>query len=105
MAVRFRSHRLGEITVACEYSTLAHALTEALVDMTWFIDGADDDQMDLDDAVKALEGVAAVLKHLTSDQRRDLLDVLGEMAEAEAEPARREFLEVFPQDFGLIDES
>ncbi|MCX5166429.1 hypothetical protein ACK389_35985 [Streptomyces antibioticus] len=91
--------------MACEYSTLAHALTEALVDMTWFIDGADDDQMDLDDAVKALEGVAAVLKHLTSDQRRDLLDVLGEMAEAEAEPARREFLEAFPQDFGLIDES
>ncbi|WP_443041171.1 hypothetical protein, partial [Streptomyces sp. B21-102] len=94
----------GEITVASEYSSLAHALTEALVDMAWFIDGADDDQMDLDDAVKALEGMAAVLKHLSSDQRRDLLDVLGGMAEAEANPARREFLEAFPQDFGLVAE-
>ncbi|MFI6063468.1 hypothetical protein [Streptomyces sp. NPDC051286] len=95
----------GGITVASEYSSLAYALTEALVDMTWFIDGADDEQMDLDDAVKALEGVAAVLKQLSSDQRRDLLDVLGEMAEAETDSARREFLEAFPQDFGLVDES
>ncbi|WP_405983277.1 hypothetical protein [Streptomyces sp. NBC_00158] len=91
--------------MASEYSSLAHALTEALVDMAWFVDGADDDHMDLDDAVKALEGVAAVLKRLSFDQRHDLLVVLGEMAEAEADPARREFLEAFPQDFGLIDES
>ncbi|MEX3106022.1 MULTISPECIES: hypothetical protein [unclassified Streptomyces] len=90
--------------MASEYSSLAHALTEALVDMAWFIDGADDEQMDLDDAVKSLEGVAAVLKHLSSDQRRDLLDVLGEMAAAEGDPARRAFLEAFPQDFGLVDE-
>ncbi|MEW2141080.1 hypothetical protein AB0892_31540 [Streptomyces sp. NPDC005409] len=65
----------------------------------------DDDHVDLDDAVKALEGVAAVMKHLSGDQRSDLLDVLGEMAAAEADPARREFLEAFPRDFGLIDES
>ncbi|MFI7351496.1 hypothetical protein ACIBSR_35200 [Streptomyces sp. NPDC049936] len=90
--------------MASEYSSLAHALTEALVDMAWFIDGADDEQMDLDDAVKALEGMAARLKYMSSDQRRDLLDVLGGMAEAEADPARREFLEAFPQDFGLVDE-
>ncbi|MFF9978236.1 hypothetical protein [Streptomyces erythrochromogenes] len=90
--------------MASEYSSLAHALTEALVDLAWFIDGADDEQTDLDDAVKALEGMAASLKHLSSDQRRDLLDVLGGMTEAEADPARREFLEAFPQDFGLVDE-
>ncbi|MFJ7264949.1 hypothetical protein ACIQV2_32875 [Streptomyces globosus] len=90
--------------MASEYSSLAHALTEALVDMAWFIDGADDEQMDPDDAVKAMEGMAARLKHMSSDQRRDLLDVLGGMAEAEADPARREFLEAFPQDFGLVGE-
>ncbi|MER7764149.1 hypothetical protein [Streptomyces sp. NPDC097619] len=90
--------------MASEYSSLAHALTEALVDMAWFIDGADDEQMDLDDAVKALEGMAAVLKHLSGEQRSDLLDVLGGMTEAETDPARREFLEAFPRDFGLVDE-
>ncbi|MGW7441307.1 hypothetical protein [Streptomyces sp. NPDC054849] len=88
--------------MASEYSSLVHALTAALVDMAWFIDGTDDEQMDLDDAVKALDGMAAVHKHLSSDQRQDLLDVLGGMAEAEADPARREFLEAFPQDFGLV---
>ncbi|MFI8448519.1 hypothetical protein [Streptomyces erythrochromogenes] len=90
--------------MASEYSSLAHALTEALVDLAWFIDRADDEQMDLDDAVTALEGMAAALKHLSGDQRRDLLVVLGGMTEAEADPARREFLEAFPQDFGLVDE-
>ncbi|MCX4451214.1 hypothetical protein [Streptomyces sp. NBC_01789] len=90
--------------MASEYASLAHALTEALVDMAWFIEDADDEQMDLDDAVKALESMAAVLKNLSDDQRRALRDVLGGMAEAEADPARRGFLETFPQDFGLVDE-
>ncbi|MFF2329579.1 MULTISPECIES: hypothetical protein [unclassified Streptomyces] len=39
------------------YSSLSHGLAEALVDVLWFIEGSEDEQMDPDDAVKVLEGV------------------------------------------------
>ncbi|MCX4597090.1 hypothetical protein OG819_47990 [Streptomyces sp. NBC_01549] len=87
------------------YSSLTHALAEALVDVLWFIEGSEDDQMDPDDSVKVLEGVAHLVSKLSSDQRSELIDLLGAMAEAESDPARREFLEGFPEDFGLVDDA
>lgn len=86
------------------YSSLTHALAEALVDAPWFIEGSEDEQMDPDDAVKVLEGVAHLVSKLSSDQRSELIDLLGTMAEAESNPARREFLEGFPEGFGLLDD-
>ncbi|MEU9545046.1 hypothetical protein [Streptomyces mirabilis] len=87
------------------YSSLTHALAEALVDVLWFIEGSEDDQMDPDDSVKVLEGVAHLVSKLSSDQRSELIDLLGAMAEAESDPARREFLEGFPEGFGLVDDA
>lgn len=87
------------------YSSLTHALAEALVDVLWFIEGSEDEQMDPDDAVKVLEGVAHLASKLSSDQRSELIDLLGTMAEAESDPARREFLEGFPEGFGLLDDA
>ncbi|WP_405791473.1 hypothetical protein [Streptomyces sp. NBC_01506] len=87
------------------YSSLTHALAEALVDVLWFIEGSEDEQMDPDDAVKVLEGVAHLVGKLSSDQRNELIDLLGTMAEAESDPARREFLEGFPEGFGLLDDA
>ncbi|MFD7641606.1 hypothetical protein ACFV4P_13220 [Kitasatospora sp. NPDC059795] len=84
------------------YSSLTHALAEALVDVLWFIEGSEDEQMDSDDAVKVLEGVAHLAGQLSSDQRSELIDLLGTMAEVESDPARREFLEEFPEGFGLV---
>jgi hypothetical protein len=86
------------------YSSLTHALAEALVDVLWFIEGSEDEQMDPDDAVKVLEGVAHLVSKLSSDQRNELIDLLGTMAEAESDPARREFLEGVPEGFGLLDD-
>ncbi|WP_392668008.1 hypothetical protein [Streptomyces sp. LN785] len=86
------------------YSSLAHALAEALVDVLRFIEGSEDEQMDPDDAVKVLEGVAYLVSKLSSDQRSELIDLLGTMTEAESDPARREFLEGFPEGFGLLDD-
>ncbi|WP_338498863.1 hypothetical protein [Streptomyces sp. SJL17-4] len=40
-------------------------MAEALVDVLWFIDGSEDEQMDPDDAVKVLEGVAHVVSTLS----------------------------------------
>ncbi|WP_326763527.1 hypothetical protein OG978_02075 [Streptomyces sp. NBC_01591] len=87
------------------YPSLTHVLTEALVDVLWFVEGSEDEQVDPDDAVKVLEGVAHLVSKLSSDQRGELIDLLGTMAEAEADPARREFLEGFPENFGLLEDA
>jgi hypothetical protein len=39
-------------------------LAEALVEGLWFIDGSEDEQMDPDDAVMVLEGVAHLVSTL-----------------------------------------
>lgn len=91
--------------VTSSYPSLTHALAEALVDVLWFVDGCEDQQMDPDDAVKVLEGVAHLVSTLSNDQRQELLALVGEMAAAETNPARREFLEEFPEGFGLIDDA
>ncbi|MGW4790481.1 hypothetical protein [Streptomyces sp. NPDC004230] len=80
-------------------------MAEALVDVLWFLDGSEDEQMDQDDAVKVMEGVAHVVSTLPSDQRQELTELVGEMAAAESNPARREFLEEFPEGFGLINDA
>ncbi|MER5569501.1 hypothetical protein ACWCY1_27590 [Streptomyces goshikiensis] len=87
------------------YPSLAHALAEVLVGALWFIEGSEDEQMDPDDAVKVLEGAAHLFSQLSDDQRQELIDLLREMAEAESDPARREFLEGFPEGFGLIEDA
>ncbi|MEV7729169.1 hypothetical protein AB0P15_31240 [Streptomyces sp. NPDC087917] len=90
--------------VTSSYPSLTRALAEAWVDVLWFIDGSEDEQMDQDDAVKVMEGVADVVSTLPSDQRQELVELVGEMAAAEYNPARREFLEAFPEGFGMIDD-
>ncbi|MFJ5834931.1 hypothetical protein [Streptomyces sp. NPDC093089] len=95
----------GETAFMPVYSSLTHALAEALVDVLWFIEGSEDEQMDPDDAVKVLESVARLVSKLSSDQRSELIDLLGTMAEAESDPARREFMEGFPEGFGLLDDA
>lgn len=87
------------------FPSLTHALAEALVDALWFIEGCEDEQMDPDDAVKVLDGVAYVFSTLPNDQQQELIALVGEMAAAETHPARREFLEEFPEAFGLIDDA
>ncbi|WP_371800236.1 hypothetical protein OG963_42780 [Streptomyces sp. NBC_01707] len=86
------------------YPSLTCALAEALVDVLWFVEGCEDEQMDPDDAVRVLEGVAALVSHLSVDQRSEFMDLLGSMASEEKDPSRREFLLAFPEGFGLVEE-
>lgn len=86
-----------------QYPSLSRALAEALVDLAWFVESADDDHMDQDDVVKALEGVGAVVDRLSDSQRGEFLQVIEAMTEAETDPGRREFLEAFPDGFGLVE--
>ena len=76
-----------------------------MVDVLWFIEVSEEEQMDQDDAVKMMEGVAHLVGRLSSEQRSELLKLLGTMAESESDPARREFLEGFPEGFGLLDDA
>ncbi|MFF8883936.1 hypothetical protein [Streptomyces flaveolus] len=87
------------------YPSLTRALGEALVDVLWFVEGSEDEQMDQDDAVKVLEGVAHRITSLSDAQRHELVELVGEMAAAETDPARRGFLEQFPEGFGLVDDA
>ncbi|MFG2267333.1 hypothetical protein [Streptomyces sp. NPDC048720] len=84
-----------------QYPSLTRALAEALVDLAGIVESADGDHMDQDDAVKALEGVAAVVGRLSDSQREELQQVIESMTEAETDPGRHEFLEAFPDGFGL----
>ncbi|AQU65015.1 hypothetical protein [Streptomyces niveus] len=86
------------------YPSLTRALAEALVDVLWFVEGCTDEQMDPDDAVKVLEGVAHLVAQLSSDQRSEFIDLIASMAAKEADPSRRAFLEGFPGGFGLVED-
>ncbi|MEV5177213.1 hypothetical protein AB0L10_40570, partial [Streptomyces flaveolus] len=71
--------------------------------LTWFIESADEEHMDQDDAVKALEGVAAVVDRMSDSQRAEFQQMIEEMTVVETDPGRREFLEAFPDGFGLVE--
>lgn len=83
---------------------LVPALAGLVVDVVWFLDGCGDDEVDPDSAVKMMEGVGGELLRLPQVQRDRLLQVLTDLAEAEPNPARREFLESFPFAVGLVEE-
>ncbi|MFD3658754.1 hypothetical protein [Streptomyces sp. NPDC058620] len=58
------------------YPSLPRALAEALVGVLWFIEASEDEQMDPDDAVKVMEGVAQLFSQMSGDQRQELIDLL-----------------------------
>ncbi|CAL9528351.1 hypothetical protein [Streptomyces griseomycini] len=83
---------------------LVTALAGLVVDVVRFLDDCDDDEVDPDSAVKMTESVSWVLLQLPPDQRERLLRVLADMAGAEPDPGRREFLESFPFTCGLVED-
>jgi hypothetical protein len=83
---------------------LVPALAGLVVNALWFLDSCGDDEVDPDSAVKMMESVGGELLRLPLDQRDRLLQVLADLAEAEPNPARREFLQSFPFACGLVEE-
>lgn len=86
-----------------EYPSLSWGLAEALIDVVWFAESCDDDQMNLDDAVKVLEGVAYRLSRFSADQRDEFLGVIAAMAQTEPDAERRAFIQGLPDGLGLRD--
>ncbi|GAB3910320.1 hypothetical protein [Microbispora bryophytorum] len=83
---------------------LVPVLAGLVVDVVWFLDGCKDDEVDPDSAVKMMENVSGVLLRLPQDQRDRFLNVLRDLAEAETDPGRREFLRAFPFASGLVED-
>lgn len=83
---------------------LVPVLAGLVVDVVRFLDNCEDDEVDPDSAVKMMESASWVLGQLPQDQRERFLTVLADLAEAEQDPGRREFLEDFPVAGGLIEE-
>lgn len=83
---------------------LVPVLAGLVVDVVRFLDSCEDDEVDPDSAVKTMESVSWVLGQLPQDQRERFPTVLADLAEAEQDPGRREFLESFPFASGLVEE-
>ncbi|MET8407019.1 hypothetical protein ABZV34_02705 [Streptomyces sp. NPDC005195] len=83
---------------------LVPTLTRLLVDVVWWLDSCDDEEVNPDSAVKMMETIGWVLLQLPSDQRTRLLQVIADMAAAEQDPEARDFLKSFPYDIGMVED-
>jgi hypothetical protein len=83
---------------------LVPALTGVLVDVVWWLESCGDEEVDPDSAVKVMESVGGELLRLPSGQRERLVQVLSELAKAEEDPVRRDFLKSFPFAIGLVED-
>lgn len=83
---------------------LVPVLTGLVVDMAWFLDTCEDDEVDPHSAVKMMESVSWVLLQLPADQRVRFLQVLKDLAEAEPDSGRRAYLESFPFACGMVED-
>ncbi|MFB7379160.1 hypothetical protein ACFC6U_33345 [Kitasatospora purpeofusca] len=83
---------------------LVPVLAGLVVDIVRFLDNCEDDEVDPDSAVRVMESVSWVLTRLPDGQRDRFLTVLADLATAETDPRRREFLDGFPFACGLGDE-
>lgn len=87
-----------------ETDPLVPVLTGLVVDLVWWLDSCDDQEVDPESAVKLMESVSWVLLRLPAEQRERFLRGLADLAEAEKNDGRRQFLLGFPAASGLADE-
>jgi hypothetical protein len=73
-----------------------------LVDLMWWLDTRDDDEVDPHLAVKLQE--SAAVDDLPDGQRQRLLDIVNDLAATEPHDARRFELRFFPFAIGLVDD-
>ncbi|WP_433615432.1 hypothetical protein ACQP2P_11565 [Dactylosporangium sp. CA-139114] len=87
-----------------ERDPLVPALTGLVVDLLWWLDSCNDDEIDPDTAVKMMESVSWVLHNLPSEQRQRFMKVLDEMAAEKEHAGRRQQLLTFAYQSGLVDD-
>jgi hypothetical protein len=75
-----------------------------LVDLMWWLDTCEDEQVDSFAAVKLQEATGAWLDELTADRRQRLVEVLAELAASEKHNGRRYEIRFFAFALGLADD-
>ena len=89
--------------VSVQTDPLVSVLAGLVVDIVWWLDSCDDEEVDPDSAVKMMENVAWVMGNLPDDQQQRLIEALGGLAAAEQDPARAKQLRSFPFGCGLVE--
>jgi len=79
---------------------LVRAIVEALV----FFETSDDDAVNPDEAVKAMESIAYFLQKIAGKDRADFIESLHRIAAEETDTGRKSFIELIPEYFGLENE-
>ncbi|MFC6022949.1 hypothetical protein ACFP2T_43215 [Plantactinospora solaniradicis] len=77
-------------------------VTGLVVDLLWWLDTCEDEEVDPHVAVKLQESSAAYVDDLSDERRRRLLEVLEELAATEQHDGRRYELRFFPYAMGLV---
>jgi hypothetical protein len=80
---------------------------EALIDCLAFLSLSDDDTVNPDAAVGALEQAAFILRKMPANEQSEFRDFLSDMVQSEATAKRgeeyRQFLRRLPAELGLTD--
>ncbi len=79
-------------------------LFRAIVDAAAVFELTDDERLDPDLGVAALESMSAALQGLEPDLRRQFCDFVASEADAESDPERAEFLAELVDNLGLDTE-
>ncbi|MEU9431860.1 hypothetical protein [Streptomyces sp. NPDC048252] len=95
---------MTDVADVTDRDPLVPALTGMLVDVVRWLENCGDEEVDPDSAVKIMESVGGDLLRLPCGQRERLLQVLADLAEAEQDPARRDFLKGFPFAIGMVED-
>lgn len=79
-------------------------LFQAILDALLVFEFTDDDQMDPDVSVSALESIAATLQEAPEELRIQFCKNAATVAASEPDPDRASFLRELPWTLGLIDD-
>jgi hypothetical protein len=80
-------------------------LAEAFASVVASIELSDDDDIDPDIATTILEPIGALFRSMTEEERVEFTELMGQCAESEVNPERREIILGIPDAFGLTDQN
>ncbi|MBY5367511.1 hypothetical protein HFO91_11225 [Rhizobium leguminosarum] len=81
---------------------LIRTLTSCFAELLFQIEKADEEMINSDFSVKLMEFVGAELQDLDKKSASDLLTIVKQIADAEKNKEKKEFLEIFSENFGLV---
>ncbi|ULR42758.1 hypothetical protein [Rhizobium sp. K102] len=81
---------------------LIRTLTSCFAELLFQIEKADEEMINSDFSVKLMEFVGAELQDIDEKSASDLLAIVKQIADAEKNKEKKEFLKNFAENFGLI---